>query len=131
MQKRFYLPEAHTDFIFAIIAEELGFFASIGVLLLFVMYFACGMIISFRARDSFGRLLGYGITLTVIVQAAVNIAVVTGLAPTKGLALPFISYGGSSLLSSLVMTGILLSIARATNGDGESVSRAKAKDRFR
>jgi len=131
MQKRFYLPEAHTDFIFAIIAEELGFLASIAVLLLFVLYFICGMLISFRASDSFGRLLGFGITMMIGLQAAVNIAVVTGLAPTKGLALPFISYGGSNLISSLVLTAILLSIARCSDPDGEQAARAKAKDRLR
>ena len=130
MQKRFYLPEAHTDFIFAIIAEELGFLASIAVLLLFALYFACGMWISFRASDTFGRLLGFGITMMIGLQAAVNIAVVTGLAPTKGLALPFISYGGSNLISSLMMTAILSSIARGS-ADGNGVtSRAKAKDRL-
>jgi cell division protein FtsW len=129
MQKRFYLPEAHTDFIFAIIAEELGFFASIGVLLLFLLYFLCGMIISFRARDSFGRLLGFGVTMMIGIQAAVNIAVVTGLGPTKGLALPFISYGGSNLVSSLLMTGILLSIARDTYTEEDQGKRRHAKDR--
>lgn len=130
MQKRFYLPEAHTDFIFAIIAEELGLLASIAVLLLFALYFVCGMLISFRAADSFGRLLGFGITMMIGVQAAVNIAVVTGLAPTKGLALPFISYGGSNLITTLVMTAILLSIARGSAEGGAQASRAKAKDRL-
>jgi len=130
MQKRFYLPEAHTDFIFAIIAEELGFFASLGVLLLFALYFLCGMIISFRASDSFGRLLGYGLTMMIGIQAAVNIAVVTGLGPTKGLALPFISYGGSNLVTSLAMTGILLSISRDTHTGQVNGSHRKAKDRL-
>ncbi len=131
MQKRFYLPEAHTDFIFAIIAEELGLLASSAVLLLFVLYFVCGMLISFRAPDSFGRLLGFGITLMVGLQAVVNIAVVTGLAPTKGLALPFISYGGSNLISSLILTGILISISKASVPNGDLSSLAKAKDRLR
>jgi cell division protein FtsW len=130
MQKRFYLPEAHTDFIFAIIAEELGFFASLAVLLLFVMYFLCGMYISYRAEDSFGRLLGFGLTMMIGMQAMVNIAVVTGLGPTKGLALPFISYGGSNLISSLAVTGILLSIAREPHTEGPALSRKGAKDRL-
>lgn len=130
MQKRFYLPEAHTDFIFAIIAEELGFFASLGVLLLFVMYFLCGMYISYRADDSFGRLLGFGLTMVIGMQAMVNIAVVTGLGPTKGLALPFISYGGSNLITSLAMTGMLLSIARDASPVGETTTRRGAKDRL-
>ena len=130
MQKRFYLPEAHTDFIFAIIGEELGLLASSAVLLLFVFYFVCGMLISFRAQDSFGRLLAFGITMMIGLQAAVNIAVVTGLAPTKGLALPFISYGGSNLISSLILTGILLSVAKASGLDGGLGARGKAKDRL-
>ncbi len=128
MQKRFYLPEAHTDFIFAIIAEELGFFASLAVLFGFLLYLLCGLFISFRARDSFGRLLGFGMTMLVFLQAIINMAVVTGLAPTKGLALPFISYGGSSLVTSIAMTGILVSIA----WDGEDESggaRKHARDR--
>lgn len=129
MQKRFYLPEAHTDFIFSIIAEELGFFASLGVLLLFALYFICGMLISFRANDSFGRLLGFGVTMVIGLQAAVNIAVVTGLGPTKGLALPFISYGGSNLVTSLVMTGILLSISRDTCTAERTGTHRKARDR--
>ncbi len=131
MQKRFYLPEAHTDFIYAIIAEEFGLVGSLAVLLLFVMYVFCGMMISFRATDSFGRLLGFGITMMIGLQAAVNIAVVTGMAPTKGLALPFISYGGSNLITSLVMTGVLLSIARGSEGQDAQPLRAKAKDRLR
>ncbi len=130
MQKRFYLPEAHTDFIYAIIAEELGLLASVAVLLLFVLYFVCGMLISFRASDSFGRLLGFGITMMIGLQAVVNVAVVTGLAPTKGLALPFISYGGSNLISSLFMTAMLISIARDGSRGGVLASRAKAKDRL-
>jgi len=128
MQKRFYLPEAHTDFILAIIAEELGLVVTLLVLLLFAGYFLCGMIISNRAPDAFGRLLGFGLTMMITLQAAINIVVVTGLGPTKGLPLPFISYGGSSLVMSIVMSAILLSIARSTAEAGEPCARG-IKDR--
>ncbi len=128
IQKRFYLPEAHTDFIFSIIAEELGFAASLLVLILFAGYFLCGMSISIRAPDAFGRLLGYGVTMMITLQAVINMAVVTGLGPTKGLPLPFISYGGSSLVMSVVMSSILISIARASFTGGDVKSRS-IKDR--
>ena len=112
LQKRFYLPEAHTDFIFAIVGEELGLMASLAVVGLFLAFFLCGVRISFRAPDRFGKLLGLGITLMISVQAAINMGVVTGCLPTKGLPLPFISFGGSSLLITTMMVGILLNIAR-------------------
>jgi cell division protein FtsW len=128
MQKRFYLPEAHTDFILAIIAEELGLVATLLVLLLFVGYFVCGMTISNRAPDTFGRLLGFGVTMMICLQAAINMVVVTGLGPTKGLPLPFISYGGSSLVVSIFMSAILLSIARATASEEKPATRG-IKDR--
>lgn len=129
MQKRYYLPEAHTDFIFAIIAEELGFVATLLVLLSFAGFFLCGLFISQRAPDPFGRLLGYGVTLMITVQAAFNIAVVTGAGPTKGLPLPFISYGGSSLVLSVVMTAILLSIARYSSPEGQQGGSSKKRIR--
>ncbi len=128
MQKRFYLPEAHTDFILAIIAEELGVVASLLVLVLFVGYFLCGMSISRQVSDPFGRLLGYGVTMMITLQAAINMAVVTGLAPTKGLPLPFISYGGSSLVISVAMSAVLLSIARSSVG-GEPPPGRTIRDR--
>ena len=112
MQKKFYLPEAHTDFIFAIIGEELGLCASVGVVLLFVTFLLCGIRISGRAPDVGGRLLAFGITALVSLQAAINVAVVTGRLPTKGLPLPFISFGGTSLMATLFMTGVLLNVAR-------------------
>lgn len=111
IQKRFYLPEAHTDFIFAIIAEELGMTASVAVVLLFVTLFLCGLRIAMRAPDEFGRLLAFGISTMITVQAAINIGVVSGCLPTKGLPLPFISFGGSSLLVTLGMIGMLLNIS--------------------
>ncbi len=111
IQKRFYLPESHTDFIFAIIGEELGFIASLSVVLLFATLFLCGFRIAMRTADLFGRLLALGITLMITLQAAFNIAVVTGAVPTKGLPLPFISYGGSSIVVTMMMVGILVNIA--------------------
>ncbi|MGA1193531.1 MAG: putative lipid II flippase FtsW [Kiritimatiellia bacterium] len=111
LQKRFYLPEAHTDFILAILGEELGLFASLAVLLLFVAFFFFGLYISMNAQDLFGRLLAFGITMMITVQAAINIGVVTGVLPTKGLALPFISYGGTSLVMSFAMIGVLVNVA--------------------
>ena len=114
IQKQLYLPEAHTDFIFATIAEELGIAATLGVVLLFLVFLFAGFRIAARAPDPFGKLLAYGISVCISLQAIMNIAVVTGSMPTKGIALPFISYGGSSLLVMLSMTGVLLSVARRT-----------------
>ena len=112
IQKQLYLPEAHTDFIFATIAEELGIAATFGVVLLFLALLFAGFRIAARTPDPFGKLVAYGITSCISLQAIMNIAVVTGSMPTKGIALPFISYGGSSLLVMLSMIGILLSVAR-------------------
>ena len=112
-----YLPEAHTDFIFTSIGEELGVFASVSVLLLFVTLMLSSLRIAARASDRCGQLLALGIATLVSVQAIVNVAVVTGCAPTKGLALPFISYGGSSLLVLLFMVGVLLNIAHRSEAD--------------
>jgi len=111
MQKQFYLPEAHNDFILAIIGEELGFIGTFSVLLLFAGILVCGMIVSMKAPDSFGRFLAFGVTIMVTLQAAINVGVVTGCLPTKGLPLPFISYGGSSLMASVASIAILLNIA--------------------
>ena len=112
IQKQFYLPEAHTDFILAIVGEELGLVATGAVILLFGGVLVCGLLISSKAPDPFGRLLGFGLTMMLALQAAMNVAVVTGCMPTKGLPLPFISYGGSSMVASLAMICILLNIAR-------------------
>ncbi|MFL2859604.1 MAG: putative lipid II flippase FtsW [Pontiellaceae bacterium] len=112
IQKYKYLPEAHTDFIFPIIGEEFGLFlGSLPVLLLYFLLFIYGLRVSRKAKDYFGMLLSYGITLMISFQALLNLLVVTGMAPTKGIALPFISYGGSSLLTSIIMISILLNIA--------------------
>ncbi len=111
-QKLFYLPEAHTDFIFAVICEELGFIGALVVLALFVVYGWRGIRASFRAPDGFGRLLALGITAMVMGQALINFAVVLGMMPTKGIPLPFVSYGGSSLLVMLLGSGVLLNISQ-------------------
>ena len=118
-QKLFYLPEAHTDFILAIVGEELGLIATVLVVLLFGGILACGLIIASRARDLYGRLLATGLTLTVVLQAAINVGVVTGCLPTKGLPLPFISYGGSSLVMSTIGVGILINIALQGHPDDQ------------
>ncbi len=109
--KLFFLPESHTDFILAVIGEELGFMGVAIVLGLFAVLILKGMKVSSSAPDSFGAMLGAGLTLMIGVQALVNCMVVLGLLPTKGLPLPFISYGGSSLLTSMVAAGILLNVA--------------------
>ncbi len=130
MQKHFYLPEAHTDFIYAIIGEELGVAATLLVLLLFAGFLACGVRISWRAPDMFGRLLAFGISLMITLQAMYNIAVVTGCMPTKGLALPFISYGGSSLVISLLGVGVLVNIARHAGETFRDEDTQVVKDRL-
>ena len=111
-QKLFYLPEAHTDFIYAVICEELGFLGALAVIALFVVYGWRGMRAALGAPDGFGRLLAMGITAMVLCQALINFAVVLGMVPTKGIPLPFISYGGSSLLVMLLATGVLLNISQ-------------------
>jgi cell division protein FtsW len=111
-QKLFYLPEAHTDFIFAVICEELGFVGALIVIALFVVYGWRGLRAAFGAPDGFGRLLALGITAMVLCQALINFAVVLGMVPTKGIPLPFVSYGGSSLLVMLLATGVLLNISQ-------------------
>jgi cell division protein FtsW len=111
-QKLFFLPEAHTDFIFAVVCEELGFIGAAIVLSLFAVYGWRGFVAAIKAPDEFGRLLGIGITTMVVGQALVNLSVVLGLMPTKGIPLPFISYGGSSLIGMLLATGVLLNISQ-------------------
>lgn len=114
-QKLFYLPEPHTDFVFAVIAEELGFIGALGVLGLFGIILWRGLRAAGRCRDEFGKLLAIGITVMLVGQALVNMSVVLGLLPTKGIPLPFVSYGGSSLLMSLLAVGILLNISQQSN----------------
>src|SRR5579871_3319469 len=111
-QKLFYLPEAHTDFIYAVICEELGFIGAVIVIVLFGLYAWRGIRAAYAAPDGFGRLLALGITAMVMCQALINFVVVLGLVPTKGIPLPFISYGGSNVLVMLLATGVLLNISQ-------------------
>lgn len=115
-QKLFFLPEAHTDFVLALVGEELGLIGTGAIMVLFVILVLKGFQIAGRARDPFGQHLALGITLLIGIQALINAGVATGLLPTKGMTLPFVSYGGSSLLVSLVAIGILLSISRDRQG---------------
>ena len=110
-QKLFYLPAPHTDFIFAILGEELGFLGGVAVIILFGAFIYFGARIARRAPDLFGSLLALGITTWIGLQAMINIGVATGFLPTKGIPLPFISFGGSSLIFSLMGVGILMSIS--------------------
>jgi cell division protein FtsW len=111
-QKLFYLPEPHTDFIFAVTAEELGLLGSVIVVVLFTIFLYRGIRAAVLTEDVFGRLLATGITAMVVVQAFFNVSVVLGLLPTKGIPLPFISYGGSSLFITLASVGVLLNITQ-------------------
>jgi cell division protein FtsW len=111
-QKLFYLPEAHTDFIYAVLCEEMGFIGGALVLALFAAYGWRGIRSAFKATDEFGRFAALGITVMVLSQALINLGVVLGMMPTKGIPLPFISYGGSSLLVMLAATGVLLNISQ-------------------
>ena len=112
VQKLFYLPEPHTDFIYAVIAEELGLIGATVVLVCFCVIAWRGLRVALRAPDRFGAFLALGLTAMVAVQAFVNISVVLGLLPTKGIPLPFVSSGGSSLLINLVGMGILLNVSQ-------------------
>jgi len=111
-QKLFYLPEPHTDFIFAVTAEELGLLGALTVVILFAIFLWRGVRVSLRTQDNFGRFLAVGITSMIVLQAFINISVVLGLMPTKGIPLPFVSYGGSSLFVTLACVGVLLNITK-------------------
>ncbi|OGX24799.1 MAG: cell division protein FtsW [Omnitrophica WOR_2 bacterium RIFCSPHIGHO2_02_FULL_48_11] len=112
MQKLFYLPAAHTDFILSIIGEELGFLGTLAVILLFVVFIWQGARIAKRTTDAFGYFLSAGIVAMIGMQAVINVGVSIGALPTKGLPLPFISYGGSALIFNMVAVGLLLNISR-------------------
>jgi cell division protein FtsW len=111
-QKLFYLPEPQTDFIFAVTAEELGLVGAMFVIILFAIFLWRGMRASWRTQDLFGRYLAVGITGMVVLQAFINISVVLGMMPTKGIPLPLVSYGGSSLFVTLACVGVLLNITK-------------------
>ena len=112
IQKYFYLPEAHTDFIFAIIGEELGLIGTVFIVILFLLFTFFGIRVCIKAKDFLGRILAAGFTSLIAIQAMINIYVVVGLIPVTGLTLPFISLGGSSMLTSMISAGILLNISR-------------------
>ncbi|HJO39898.1 MAG: putative lipid II flippase FtsW [Vicinamibacterales bacterium] len=117
VQKLFFLPEPHTDFIYAVIAEETGLLGATAVLLCFCVIAWRGLRVSLRAPDRFGAFMALGLTTMLTLQAFVNISVVLGLLPTKGIPLPFVSAGGSSLLSSLVGMGILLNVSQHASAE--------------
>jgi cell division protein FtsW len=132
-QKQAYLPEAHTDFIFSIIGEELGLRCTLLIIFCYILIIVCGVLISMNARDRFGMLLGFGLVIVIALQAAVNIGVNTALLPNKGLPLPFVSYGGSNLAFCLLAVGILINIYRKGLTEKEvqraSVLRGKVRAR--
>jgi len=117
MQKQLYLPEAHTDFVFAVGAEELGIIFSVGTLFLFAAFFALSVYIARKAGDRFGRFLVVGMAFIIFFQAMFNIGVVCKALPTKGMALPFFSYGGTNLLSTFFAVGTILSVGIHTYRD--------------
>ena len=112
VQKLFFLPEPHTDFIFSVISEELGFFGATAVLACFCVIAWRGLRVAVQAPDKFGAFLALGLTTMIVIQAFVNISVVLGLMPTKGIPLPFVSAGGSSLLINLLGMGVLLNVSQ-------------------
>lgn len=111
-QKMFYLPQAHTDFVFAVIIDDFGLVGGLAVLALFGLLLFRAMRIAHREPDAFASLLGVGISMLFAVEVLINIAVVIGLVPTKGLPLPFLSYGGSSIIMSMAQLGVLLALSR-------------------
>jgi len=111
-QKLFYLPQGHTDFVFSIIGEELGLIGTLGIVILFGAFVWLGTMISLKAEDLFAKLLAIGITVSIGLKAIINIAVSTGAIPTKGLPLPFVSYGGTALIFNMVGVALLLSITK-------------------
>jgi len=114
LQKHFYLPEPQTDFIFAIIGEELGFIGATFIIILFLLLCWRGIQIAFKARDPFARYVAFGIITMISIQVMINISVVIGLIPVTGITLPFLSYGGSSLTLTLCSIGVLLNISMST-----------------
>ena len=112
LQKLYYLPAAHTDFIFSIIGEELGLMGTTTVLVLFAIFFWVGLKITLRAKDTFGRFLSTGLLSLIALEVIIHIGVSTASLPTKGLPLPFVSYGGTNLLFNIIAVAIMLNISR-------------------
>lgn len=127
-QKLFFLPEAHTDFISAIVGEELGFVGIALIVLAFALIVVRGVRVAFRAADDYGTFLAVGMTMFVGLQAFTNLAVAMGLVPTKGLVLPFLSYGGSALLVNSAAIGVLLNVSRAREGDETAETKNEKKE---
>lgn len=117
-QKLMFLPERDTDFIFSVLGEEMGFIGTAAVVILFMLFLRQGCKIARRCTDMYSYLLAFGLTIAIAAQAALNIAVVTGSVPPKGIALPFISFGGSSLVATMIGVGILLNIAKQNKAGG-------------
>jgi cell division protein FtsW len=131
VQKAFYLPEAHTDMISAVIGEELGLLGVLGVVGLFSLFGYAGLRVAQRARDRYGKLLVAGLTSLVLVQATINLFAVMGLAPLTGVPLPFVSYGNSSLLASLFAVGLILNVARGGRATAARQARASGAGKLR
>lgn len=127
MQKLFFLPEAHTDFIFSVVGEELGFVAVVIVITMFLGLVLLGLRVATHAEDGFGRLSAFGISLLFGLQAFANMAVVMGMVPNKGLALPLVSYGGTSLLCNLFALGVLLNISSHTTSQQQTMEQTRMK----
>jgi len=117
--KLFYLPARHTDFIFSVLGEELGFLGCIFVIVVFVLFIWRGMLVAVKMPDKFGSLLALGIICAMSIQAFINLGVVSGLLPVTGVTLPFISYGGTSLAVCLTMAGMLLNLSRYVKEDAK------------
>ncbi len=113
-QKLFYLPQSYTDFIFSIIGEELGLIGALAMIACYVAFFFFGTRMIRRLADPFSKLLAYSLVMLITLQALINLLVAVGLVPTKGLPLPFVSYGGTSLIFNMVAVGILVAIDRAS-----------------
>lgn len=124
-QSNLFLPEAYGDFIFAILGEETGFIGVVVVLLFYMVLFVAGILIAKKAKDKFGQMLAFGISFSIVVYAFINAAVATGLFPTTGLALPFISYGGTSIIFLCASIGILMNIAIYNNLSEKDIEKQK------
>lgn len=129
-QKALYMPEPHNDFIFAIIGEELGLIGCIAVIAIFVVLIVAGIKVASRAKDRYGKLLATGIISVIAVQAIINIAVVTGSMPVTGVPLPFISYGGTSLVFNLAAMGVLLNISRQCKSPKDEIEEKIIKSKM-
>jgi len=129
-QKLAFLPEVHTDFIFSLIGEELGFIGTVIVVALFFVLFLRGLAIAQKAEGPFSYYLAYGVSMMIAIQAVINFAVVTGMVPTKGLPLPFISYGGSSMTVNMMAVGLLLNVSRSGGRNEAAAAEEQRKKVF-